>query len=71
MSRLDEIEAQVRQKDLLTRLEECQLRIGNMCKEHRGPKMSIPVSPDDDDFFICITLRDAAHYVKTVEGALV
>jgi hypothetical protein len=41
-----------------------------MCSEGRPPKMSIPVQWNDDDFFICTTLRDLKHYYKTVEGAL-
>ncbi len=32
--------------------------------------MSIPARHIDEDFYICITLRDAIHYYKTVEGAL-
>jgi len=67
----DKLEALVREKDLLTRLEDCERRIGKMCSEGRPPKMSIPVQHTDDDFFICTTLRDAIHYYKAVEGALV
>ena len=71
MDTKEKFEAKVRETDLLTRLEECQRRIGKMCSEGRPPKMSIPLQWDDDDFFICTTLRDAAHYYKTVEGACV
>lgn len=46
---------------LLERLDECQKRIGKMCSERRGPKMSIPVNWQDDDEFICTTLRDAMN----------
>jgi hypothetical protein len=70
MSTREQLEARVRETDLLSRLEECQRRIGRMCSEGRSPKMSIPVQWDDDDFFICTTLRDASHYYKSVEGAL-
>ena len=70
MSSQESLEARVREMDLLTRIEECERRIGRMCSELRGPKMSIPVQWNDDDFFICTTLRDAIHYYKTVEGAL-
>ena len=70
MSTQEQLEARVRKTDLLVRLEECQRRIAKMCSEHRGPKMTIPVQWDDDDFFICTTLRDAVHYYKSVEGAL-
>lgn len=70
MTRQEQLEAKVRETDLLTRLEQCQARIAKMCSERRGPRMTIPVEYTDDDFFICTTLRDAIHYYKTVEGAL-
>lgn len=70
MNRRDELEARIREQDLLTRLELCQSMIGKMCSEGRPPKMSIPVQHSDEDVFICTTLRDAIHYYKTVEGAL-
>mgnify|MGYP001606486769 CR=1 FL=1 len=70
MSTLKDLESRVREMDLLTRLEECERRIGRMCSEGRCPKMSIPVQWNDDDFFICTTLRDVQHYYKSVEGAL-
>ena len=70
MTTKEQLETRVREQDLLTRLEECQRRIGKMCAEGRGPSMSIPVRHTDDDFYICTTLRDAIHYYKTVEGAI-
>ena len=70
MSTKEILEARVREEDLLTRLEKCQAMIGKMCSEGRAPKMSIPVQHTDEDFYICTTLRDAAHYYKTVEGAM-
>lgn len=69
MNKREKLEARVCETDLLTRLEDCQRRIGKMCSEGRPPKMSIPVQHTDDDFFICTTLRDAIHYYKTVEGS--
>lgn len=69
-TRKEQLEARVREQDLLTRLEECQRRIGKMCADGRCPRMSIPVRYDDDDFYINTTLRDAAEYYKSVEGAM-
>ena len=70
MTTQEQLEALVREEDLMTRLEKCQSMIGKMCSEGRCPKMSIPVRHTDEDFYICTTLRDAIHYYKTVEGAL-
>lgn len=41
-------------------------RIGEMCANLRPPKMSIPVSPNDDDEFICRTLDDLLAYVDAL-----
>jgi len=41
------------------RLEQCIDIIGEMAKQHRGPKMSIPVQPTDEDVILIDTLRDA------------
>lgn len=71
MSTKEKLESLVRQEDLLTRLEKCERMIGKMCSEGRAPKMSIPVRHTDEDFYICTTLRDAIHYYKIVEGALI
>lgn len=68
--RQKQLEARVRETPLPERLKECQRRIGNMCAERRGPKMSIPVEHYDDDFYICTTLQDAitAHAQGRREG---
>ncbi len=42
---------------LRDRIDEAMSRVGKMCSEGRPPRMSIPVRPDDDDTFICDTLR--------------
>jgi hypothetical protein len=47
--------------DLLARLADCRSRIGKMCSERRGPRMTIPLQWDDDDFFIGVTLKDATE----------
>ena len=44
-------------------------RIGEMCANLRPPKMSIPVSPNDDDEFICRTLDDLLAYVDALRAA--
>lgn len=45
---------------LVKRLRDCKNRIGDMCKEGRPPKMSIPARPDyDDDLIICTAIDDA------------
>lgn len=61
------LEARVRETPLADRLKECQQRIGNMCAELRGPKMSIPVEYYDDDFYICTTLADAQATVEALQ----
>ena len=62
------LEARVRETPLADRLKECQQRIGNMCAELRGPKMSIPVEYYDDDFYICTTLADAQATVEALQA---
>jgi len=50
---------------LIDRLTESQSRIGKMCAERRGPRMSIPVDPiRDDDVFICDTIRMAKDALR-------
>lgn len=49
---------------LLERLEESRRRIGKMCSERRGPRMTIPVNWADDDFFICLAIEDAIAALK-------
>ena len=53
-------------EQLIERLTELQSRIGKMCSERRGPRMSIPVDPiRDDDVFICDTIRMAKDALKS------
>jgi len=58
---LETIKAEIRQAPLHHRLKLSQDRIGAMCKDGRGPSMSVPVRAVDDDFFIVTTLEDAAR----------
>jgi hypothetical protein len=60
----DTLKARVREIPLIDRLTECRDRIGRMCSERRGPRMCIPVSWDDDDFFIATTLEDAVELLR-------
>lgn len=53
---------------LIARLDDCQSRIGKMCSEHRGPRMSIPARPDyDDDLVICQTIRDTMEHLRQAD----
>jgi hypothetical protein len=54
------IKTEIRQAPLHHRLSQSQDRIGVMCKDGRGPSMSVPPRSVDDDFFIVTTLEDAA-----------
>lgn len=67
------LKARVRKTPLGERLAECRRRIGKMCSERRGPRMTIPAEHDDDDFYICTTLEDArdenARLRRVVEAA--
>lgn len=60
----DTLKERVREIPLLDRLIQCRDRLGKMCSERRGPRMCIPVSWDDDDFFIATTLEDAADALR-------
>jgi hypothetical protein len=54
------LERQARESGtLLERLQDSRRRIGKMCSERRGPRMTIPVNWADDDFFICLAIEDA------------
>lgn len=53
---------------LIEDLRECSERIGNMCAECRGPRMSVPVRQDDDDIFISNTVIAAALEIERLHG---
>lgn len=57
----------VYQTDLLKRLENAERRMGAICSERRGPRMSIPAKPYDDDLFICAALRDARQQLSAAQ----
>src|SRR5216684_1749891 len=53
--------------DVIDRLHESRSRVAAMCKEHRGPRMSIPADRQrDDDLFICDTVEDAASEIAAL-----
>lgn len=54
-----ELLARVRATPLIERLDKARSMIGKMCAEGRPPKMTIPVHHEDEDFFICTTIKDA------------
>jgi len=58
----------LRETSLRERIEIAQAMIGHMCKDGRPPKMSIPVQYADEDFYITITLGDAAARIKELEA---
>ncbi len=61
---LERLEAKVREIPLLERLKMAENIIGKMCSEQRPPRMSVPVQPDDEDFFILTTLTDATDQIE-------
>ena len=50
------------------RVESCRKRIGEMCRNGRPPRMSVPVRYEDDDVFIGVVLDDCAALHITVEA---
>ena len=66
----ERLEARVREYPLKYRLERCREMIGQMCSEHRCPKMSIPVDWDDEDFYIVTTLKDAIDALAATRPAV-
>ena len=57
--------------ELLARIEASMSMVGKMCREHRPPRMSIPVNPKrDEDVFICNTFRACAAEIRRRAGEL-
>src|SRR5229473_4803677 len=57
--------------DVIDRLHESKSRVAAMCKEHRGPRMSIPADRQrDDDLFICDAVEDAASEIAALRSRL-
>jgi hypothetical protein len=67
---LDNVYSTLKKIPLIDRLAESNSRIGKMCSEHRTPRMTIPVQWDDDDFFICYTIREAIAEVQRLREEL-
>lgn len=55
----EELRARVRETPLVERLERCRELVGEMSRQGRPPRMSIPVSHTDEDVFITTTIEDA------------
>lgn len=61
----EELQEKIRQMPLPDRMDKAAEMIGEMCKNGRPPKISLPVSADDEDVFITTTLQDAkAQLIK-------
>ena len=68
--REEALNARVRETPLVERLQDCAKRIGAMCSDGRGPRMSIPPEHYDDDFYICVTVEDARERIAAIDSQL-
>ena len=68
--REEALKARVRETPLVDRLQDCRKRVGDMCAERRGPRMSIPPEHYDDDFYICVTVEDARERIAAIDSQL-
>ena len=57
----------LRETSLLDRLQRCIEIIGDICKERRRPKMSVPVHYSDEDFYVVNTVKDAFDLIQRWE----
>ncbi len=64
MERKNELLGKLRLIPLEERLNACRVLVAKMCSEARPPRMTIPVRWDDEDFFICNTVKDAVEMLK-------
>ena len=53
---------------LVVKLQEARRRISAMAREGRGPRMSIPAQPTDDDLQICSALDEAIEALRQNAG---
>lgn len=60
--------ASLREIPLQERIVRSQEMIGQMCKESRPPKMTIPLQWQDEDYYITNTLADAAARIQALEA---
>lgn len=56
--------------DVLERIIKCQAIVGDICRDGRPPRMSIPVQPDDEDVFISDTLNMARDEITALRNLL-
>lgn len=71
MNTFETIKEQIRETPLNERITQAQARIGKMCKEGRGPSMSVPVRAEDDDMFITTTLEDTQAAIADLNQRLI
>lgn len=64
----EDLESRIRETPLVERLQKAQELIGQMCKEGRPPKMTIPARAYDEDLFIVTTLQDAVKELQRNRG---
>lgn len=60
----EKLKEAVRRTPLVKRLGIARKMVGNMVKEERRPKISIPPMPTDEDVLIVQTLMDAAEQLE-------
>lgn len=70
MTTIEELDSRLREIPLLERLDESWKMIGEMCKNGKPPKMSIPVQWDDEDQYIAVSLRDAMEEIARLRAEL-
>ena len=63
---LESMQGRIRCTPIMKRLEMCSEIVGKMCAEGRPPKMSIPVSWEDEDIFLTTTIEDARRFLSEV-----
>jgi hypothetical protein len=65
---VDDLVNEIRSKGtLVERLDQCRQIIVKLCSQNRRPKMSIPVSSDDEDMFMIVTLADAIKELNVLK----
>lgn len=65
-----ELNARIREVPLLERLDRSNSMIAKMCSERRPPKMTIPVQWYDEDYFICLTVKDAKESLASNQAQI-
>lgn len=71
LSTMWKMEERVRLEPLLKRIEVCESIVSNLCDNGRHIKMSIPVSENDEDLMLSVTLQDCRKRILELERELV